>query len=191
VATAWKAYVTATCSASGLSAEVISAVHQRFSCRIRADINAASRRHPFVQYQEGYYRSQRLMGRHDLVGKSFVAEVDLDDLRDLVLINPDDATVWSRLKVLPPWDLSPHDLHLRQQIIRAKNRGLIEIAGARDAVNAFHEFARSQALRQGAPADLYARVDQQVQRQSKPAESTHRPVVQPRSGRTSFANSKD
>lgn len=161
----------------------------RFNVKIRGDKRTG--RHPFVQYQEAYYRSQRLMGRHDLVGKSFIAEANVDDLRDLVLIDPDDATVWSRLKALPPWDLTPHDLHLRHQIIRAKNRGLVEIVGARDAVAAYHEFARSQVIRGDAPPDLYARVDQCVQRGSKRPAPEVRPVVLPRSGRTSFAGRKD
>lgn len=162
----------------------------RFSATIRGKKSAG--RHPFVQYHEAYYRSQRLMGRWDLVGRKFIAEVNIEDLRHVVLLDPDDGTPWSRLAALPPWDRSRHDLHLRQQIIRSRNRGLLEIAGAQDAVAAFHAFTRSQALCRAAAPDLHARIHTQLD--TEPRSSVTTPssrAVEPRAGRATFANRKD
>jgi putative transposase len=162
----------------------------RFNARIRGDKSVG--RHPFVQYHDAYYRSQRLMGRWDQVGNSFVAEANVEDLRHIVLLDRSDGTPWSRLTALAPWNISPHDLHLRQQIIRARNRGLIEIAGAHDAVAVYHDFTHTQTLSGETPPDLYARIAvQQGSQQPMPSIPTPRQAVQPRAGRVTFAKRKD
>lgn len=162
----------------------------RFSAQVRGD--KVNGRQPFVQYYDAYYRSQRLMGKWDLVGKRFAAEANIEDLRHVVLLNPDDGTPWSRLTALPPWDRTPHDLHLRQQIIRARNRKLLEIVGSHDAIEAYHQFTRRQALTSDAPPDLYARIDTQSKPSAVGAQSKGtRPAVHPRSGHVSFAHRKD
>ncbi|RDS83605.1 hypothetical protein DWU98_04535 [Dyella monticola] len=162
----------------------------RFFPRIRGD--GSTGRLPFVQYYDAHYRSQKLMGRRDLVGQRFPAEANLEDLRHVVLLNPEDGAPWSRLTALPPWDRTPHDLHLRQQIIRARNRGLLELVGSRDAIEAYHAFTREQAAQGKASPDLYARVDAQFKPSSLATnEASTRPVVLPRRGPTSFAHRKD
>jgi len=153
--------------------------------------NQSEGRHPYVQYKSARYRSQRLMGRWDLVGTKFRSEVNVEDLRHLVLLDVGDGSPWSRLTALPPWDRTPHDLHQREQIIRARNRGLIEINGAEDAIAAYHDFTREQALSGAAPPDSLARTSSQSTGQNAPKSNRQPPVVRPRSGLTSFSNSKD
>ena len=162
----------------------------RFSAHIRGD--SSSGRLPFVQYYDAHYRSQKLMGRRDLVGKHFPAEANVQDLRQIVLLSPHDGAPWSLLTALPPWDRTPHDLHLRQQIIRARNRKLLDLVGSRDAVESYHTFTREQALQGGMPPDLHARVDALV-KATPPVTNDIKPVpaVLPRRGFTSFANRKD
>lgn len=151
----------------------------------------ADGRHPYVQYKGARYRSQRLMGRWDLLGRRFRSEVNIEDLRYLVLLDSDTGCPWSRLTALPPWDRSVHDLHLREQIIRARNRGLLEINGAQDAIEAYHAFTREHALSGATPPDLFARISSQSPRQNAPTSGRPPQVVRPRSGFTSFSNSKD
>lgn len=168
----------------------------RLNVRIRG--NEADRRQPFVQYKDAIYRSQRLNGQWGRIGEVFPAEVSIEDLRHMVLLDPTDHTPWSRLQAMPPWQQSPHDLHLRQLINSARHRGLIEIAGASDAVRAYHDFAHAEALKARTASDQYARL--QVEQglsgnpnaNRKPASTTTTtPDVQPRAGRTSFALRKD
>jgi putative transposase len=162
----------------------------RFPARVRG--NKTSGRLPFVQYYSTHYRSQKLMGRRDLVGKRFIGEANLQDLRQIVLLSPEDGSPWSRLTALPPWDRTPHDLHLRQQIIRARNRGLLELTGSRDAIACYHVFTRKQALQGKAPPDLYARVDAHFKpAPERPSNPGHRPAVLPRRGPITFAHTKD
>ena len=131
------------------------------------------------------------MGRWDLLGRRFRSEVNIEDLRYLVLLDSDTGCPWSRLTALPPWDRSVHDLHLREQIIRARNRGLLEINGAQDAIEAYHAFTREHALSGATPPDLFARISSQSPRQNAPTSGRPPQVVRPRSGFTSFSNSKD
>jgi putative transposase len=161
----------------------------RFTARIRGD--KSSGRHPFVQFQEAHYRSQRLMGQWTLVGREFPAELNFEDLRHIVLLDPDDGTPWSRLTALPPWDRSRHDLHLRQQIIRARKRGLLEITGSADAIEAYHDFTREQALSGEQAPDLYAQSETQRTPLSTTSFNWQPPAVTPRAGFTSFAHRKD
>jgi len=166
----------------------------RLHVRIRGD--EAARRQPFVQYKDAIYRSQRLNGQWGRIGDSFPAEVSIEDLRHLVLLDPTDHTPWSRLAALPPWQQSPHDLHLRQLINTARHRGLIDIAGAGDAVKAYHAFAHEEALKARTVADQFARLQIQhgvpANTNGNPAgPAVPPPVVHPRAGRTSFALRKD
>ncbi|MFC4761754.1 hypothetical protein [Dyella koreensis] len=162
----------------------------RFAPTVRGGVSSG--RLPFVQYHGAHYRSPKLMGRRDMVGKCFFAEANLQDLRQIVLLNPEDGAPWSRLTALPPWDRTPHDLHLRQQIIRARNRGLLDLVGSRDAIESYHAFTREQALQGKAAPDLYARVDASFQPAPNPTPGTGTtPVVFPRRGRTTFAHRKD
>ena len=162
----------------------------RFAPTIRG--GASGGRPPFVQYYGVHYRSSKLMGRRDMVGKRLFAEANLQDLRQIVLLSPDDGAPWSRLTARSPWDRTPHDLHLRQQIIRARNRGLLDLKGSSDAVESYHAFTHELALQDKAAPDLYARVDAHFQPTPSPAlAASTPPVVLPRRGRTTFAHRKD
>lgn len=149
---------------------------------------------PFVEYEGAIYRSTKLMGARHMVGKAMFADVDVEDLRSMMLVDENGAP-WSRLTALPPWDRSPHDLHLRQQINRARNRGLLNLAGSDDAVQAFADFTRECALAGAAPPDAYARVLQHCGPPAPPVLTEPFPrgrfEPQPRFGRTSFATRKD
>ena len=153
-----------------------------------------SGRYPFVEYQGAYYRSDKLIGARQRVGTRMLAEIDIEDLRHMVLLD-DTGAPWSRLTALPPWSRTPHDLHLRQQINRARDRGLLSIAGVDDAVHAYADFTRDLALAGAAPPDAYARVQQQLLTQASPRDTSSHPPVrfdpQPRFGRTTFSTRKD
>jgi hypothetical protein len=162
----------------------------RFTAHVRGA--RGSGRYPYVQFHEARYRSQRLMGQRDYVGRSFIAEADVEDLRHIVLLDPKDGTPWSRLTALPPWNRSVHDLHLRQQINRACKRGLLQIAGGEDAVAAYHEFTRAEALSQSALSDAGVRLEVQATRLlPSHVPSLPRQSIPPRAGRVSFVNRKD
>lgn len=184
LASGWSWY----CSDTRTDASKLTTV--RFPAKIRGE--ASIGRLPFIQYYDVHYRSQKLNGRRDLVGRSLTAEANLQDLRHIVLLSEDDGTPWSRLTALPPWDRSPHDLHLRQQIMRARRRKLLEIVGSRDAIESYHNLTREQALRGTAPPDLYARVDAHFRPAAvSTADASAASAVVPRRGRTTFAHSKD
>lgn len=162
----------------------------RFTAHIRGGFKSGKA--PFVEYCGAIYRSLKLSGRPDQAGKDFPAAVNLLDLRHVILLNPYDGAPWTRLRALPPWDRTPHDQHLRQQIIRAKTRGVLSLAGSRDAIEAFHAFTREQALAGHSPPDLHARVDAVMRAVSTEAGETRNPAPTfPRGERTSFANTKD
>lgn len=190
LASGWNWY----CSDTPVDAARIATV--RFSAMVRGGDSSGGRL-PFVQYYGAHYRSQKLMARRDLIGKRFPAEANVQDLRRLVLLNPSDGAPWSLLTALPPWDRTPHDLHLRQQIIRARNRKLLDLVGSRDAVESYHALTRDQAIRGDEPPDLHARIDECI-KAAPPNPISHvtqlissAPTVLPRRGLTSFANRKD
>lgn len=180
----WAYYVTDP------SADARALTTIRLNPRIRG--GGSDGRYPFVEYQGGTYRSPKLIEGSARIGTRMVAEVDIEDMRDMILLD-DEGAPWSRLRAAPPWGRSPHDLHLRQQINRARNRGLLEIAGSDDAVACWIEFTRSQAEEGATPPDAYLRA-QALHPQCTdrmPALTTPSFVVQPRFGRTSFAHRKD
>ena len=156
-----------------------------------------SGRYPFVEFHGAVYRSDKLRQAHHRVGEQVNADVDVDDLRSMVIVD-ECGLPWSRLLAVPPWHRTPHDLHLRQQVNRARARHLFSIAGADDAVTAYRDYCRTAALSRSQSADTYARVTQEAAPATVPAParpaSTPAPTevaAVPRHGRTSFANVKD
>lgn len=148
---------------------------------------------PFVEYEGAYYRSPKLMGARSRVGTTMFADIDVADLRSIVLVD-DEGAPWSRLTALPPWDRTAHDLHLRQQINRTRDRGLLNLAGSDDAVQAYTDFTLKCALANTTPVDAYARAQAQLAPPAAiPAIAPpgFRFEPQPRFGRTSFATRKD
>lgn len=154
-----------------------------------------SGRYPFIEYMGATYRSDKLRGARSRVGEKVDADVDVDDLTSMVVLD-ESGLPWSKLHALPPWDRTPHDLHLRQQINRARSRKLFSIAGADDAVAAYAAYCKSVALSRRKGGDTYARLQYEVLRApSTPLSVPYPEVAQivdiPRSGRTSFAAGRD
>ncbi|MCD9127677.1 hypothetical protein [Luteimonas fraxinea] len=157
---------------------------------------SGSGRYPYIEYQGAIYRSEKLRQARSRVGEKVNAEVDVDDLTSIVLLD-DHGMPWSRLQALPPWHRTPHDLHLRQQINRMRNRALFSVVGADDAVAAYADCCRAAALNQHRTVDAYARVSQEVlpstraviTPESSPSEEQE--VEVPRTGRTSFATRRE
>lgn len=116
---------------------------------------------PYIEYEGAHYRSQKLMAARHLVNQTVTAEVNIEDLRELILLGEDGAP-WSRLEAQPPWHRTPHDLHMRQQINRTRHRGLFSIAGVEDAIAAYAAYARAAALDGSGSVASYARAEQQL-----------------------------
>lgn len=143
---------------------------------------------PYIEWGHAKYRSPKLEGAWSRVGKRHAAEVNLEDVRTMVLLDTDGSGPWSKLHALPPWDASPHDLLLRKSIMSARSRGLLEIEGSSDAVAAYHEMVRTKAWRDGAGVDQLAQLNR-TRGSTTPSAKTSRlqPVAfAPREGRFSF-----
>lgn len=117
---------------------------------------------PYIEYEGAHYRSRKLAAARHMVGKQFNVEIDVEGVQEMVLLDAHGAP-WSKLDAQPPWGSTPHDLHLRQQINRARNRGLFSIVGVEDAVKAYAEFARTGALDGTGSVSAFARADRQLE----------------------------
>jgi hypothetical protein len=129
---------------------------------ISRTIRGASGRCPYIEYEGAQYRSRKLVAARHMVNRSVTAQVNVEDLREIVLLDADGAP-WSKLEAQPPWHRTPHDLHLRQQINRTRNRGLFEVVGVDDAVEAYAAFAREAALAGTGAVSSYARAERQLE----------------------------
>lgn len=147
---------------------------------------------PYIEWNGAIYRSPVLDAARERVGKKQIADVYLGDVRHMMLLSPD-GTVWSKLLALPPWDRTPHTLDQRKKINAVRNRGLIRIAGAEDALAAYHEFVHDQALAGHGSVELYAQsaisLGQRCVQQSESPRAKRN--VTPRSGAFSFDGRKD
>jgi hypothetical protein len=155
--------------------------------RLRVTIRggASTGKAPYIQWEHGIYRSQRLLGARNRVGSTLAAEVDLEDCRFLNVL--EDGQLWSRMRALPPWDRTPHDLTLRRHIVGAKQRGLLELTGARDAVDCYREFAKHQSRKSGTTTAYADLVTRGLTRPATPKPKLPPLAITP----TSFAHFKD
>lgn len=147
---------------------------------------------PYIEWNGAIYRSPVLDAARERVGKKQNAEVYLNDVRHMVLLSAD-GTVWSKLLALPPWDRTPHTLDERKKVNAVRNRGLIRIAGAEDALAAYHEFVHDQALAGQGSVESYAQSTISQGRRGQPQSNSPRSKrdVTPRSGAFSFDGRKD
>lgn len=148
---------------------------------------------PYIEWQGAKYRSPKLDYSWSKVGVRQDADVYLDDLRTMVLLDTD-GSVWSKLAAMSPWDRTPHDLALRQKINSARHRGLIRIAGGEDAVEAYNQFVKRETVAGNGSAEHYGQLaygPSGAALKSKPLLHHPKQDVAPRAGRFTFAGSKD
>ena len=148
---------------------------------------------PYIEWGHAKYRSPQLEDAWSRVGKRQTADVNLEDVRTMVLLDMDGGGPWSKLHALPPWDASPHDLLLRKSIMSARARGLLEIEGASDAVAAYHEMVRTNTCRDGSGVDQFAHLHST--RGPIPTSQGNTPAqpvaFAPRAGRFSFGSRRN
>ncbi|HEX7323795.1 MAG TPA: hypothetical protein VF292_00385 [Rhodanobacteraceae bacterium] len=147
---------------------------------------------PYIEWQGARYRSPKLDCSWSQVGVPQNADVYLEDVRTMVLLDTD-GTVWSKLTAMSPWDRTPHDLALRQKVNSARHRGLIRIVGGDDAIDAYNRFVMAEAAAGNRSAEQYG----QLAYGATGVATTPKPVshprldVAPRAGRFSFERTKD
>jgi putative transposase len=153
--------------------------------------NKRKRRQPFVRLHGARYRSPALRGRYDLIGEQFTADFSFEDVRFLTLYTQD-GKVFARLRALPPWSRTRHDLDLRKLILRCAARKLFSIVGADDAVAAYGTFVRANAATVPMVTDWAAKHAPAWHRMPgrEPAASSLS-VITPRDGNFTFDNLKD
>lgn len=139
-------------SLSEVHADEISLIHLKVTIRgSRADS-----RQPYVEWKGARYRSDALLNRFDLCGKTFSATIPSNDLRVMTLFD-DRGHTFVRLPALPPWDASKHDVRLREQVIKWDHAKVLSIAGVDDAIRAYHHYVRKNAHSDPKIAELFAR----------------------------------
>jgi len=152
---------------------------------------AAGGKLPYVEWNGAIYRSPALEAAREIIGKRLDADIYLCDVRYMVILSAD-GTVWSRLMALPPWDQTPHTLDERKKVNSVRKRGLIRIAGADDALAAYHEFVRNRALSGQGSVESYAlSATSQGVRQRASISTRTKHQITPRSGNFSFDGTKD
>lgn len=131
---------------------------------------------PHVHWENAIYRSPRLKGRWDLIGKSYMARLLSTDLREMALYDLDTGELVVVLRALSPWHRSPHDIYVRRRAKAWRDRGLLKYENADDAVEAYHAYVRDHAWRNPGAAEGLARP-----RPSMP-ESSNKPATLPTAG---------
>jgi putative transposase len=112
---------------------------------------------PHVNWEHGIYRSARLKGRWDLIGKTYWARVLSTDLREMGLYDEETGELVVVLRALPPWHRSPHDLYMRRRAKSWRDRGLIKYEMSDDAIEAYHAYVHAHAWRDPLAAEGLAR----------------------------------
>lgn len=116
----------------------------KLSCEVvtvKVTGNRRTKRQPYVRFKYARYRAPSLKGRWDLLGKSFSAKYDINDLRHLYLYD-EDGELFVILRALRPWSRTPHDLDLRKIVHRSGREGKFEIRGCSDAIAAYRDYLR-------------------------------------------------
>lgn len=144
--------------ARNLSREVVTVT-------IKGNRDRRKRKMPFVKFKYGRYRAPSLKNRWDLIGKTFVGDYDINDMRYLTLYD-ENGEVYVILRALRPWAQTPHDLDLRRSAHFAGRKGKFEIKGCTDAVAAFRDYQREVFCQSQEAATQLARFEstfQQIQ----------------------------
>jgi len=104
--------------------------------------NRRTKRQPYVRFKYARYRAPSLKGRWDLLGESYNAEYDINDLRYLHLYDAN-GELFVVLRALRPWASTPHDLDLRKIVHRCNRQGKFEIRGGADAIASYRDYLRT------------------------------------------------
>ena len=146
---------------------------------------------PHIQWEHAIYRSTRLENDRSQVGVRQQADVNIEDARTMILLDPVNGGPWSKLHALPPYDATAHDVFLRKKIQSARERGLLKIAGSDDAIAAYDEMVHTMAYRDGVGVDKYVQNSSVRGTDPKPRQSMPLQDFAPRAGRFSFGNGRD
>ncbi|WP_440222839.1 hypothetical protein ACQQ2N_17435 [Dokdonella sp. MW10] len=148
-------------------------------------------RQPYVSWMYARYRSFGLRDRWDLLNATFNAFVNLDDVRELTLLDRH-GDVFAVLKALPPWSSTKHDYDLRRLVHRWGKRGLFEITGSDDAIASYIRHVRANAATNSVSAEQVIKYPN-IHKNSptRPDTAPRDEVILPRSGSVSFATIKD
>lgn len=152
-----------------------------------------------VRFMGVVYRHPTLDKNWDLLGSHYKAQIDLEDLRTLVLIDESLNHVCT-LTASSPWNIHRHDITMRRRILKLSRSGELEIRGAHSAISAYAAFTLKSCQEGRAnAADQIARLmqlttsgaitvsfsDPAVPQGAKPSMET------PLTGRVSFDHVKD
>lgn len=143
------------------SADSCSDATRLTTVRIRPTVRGSRRagKPPYVEWGSSKYRSPRLDMDWSRIGTCLDADVNLEDIRTMVLLDPKGGGPLFKLHAMPPWDQSPHTLAMRRAILSARKRGLLEIEGASDAIEAYHNMVRSKAFKAGTHVTQLAQLE--------------------------------
>jgi hypothetical protein len=113
---------------------------------------------PHVNYMYVQYRNPDLSW--SMVGTKVLAKVHRDDLRSLVLYRSPTEPI-GRVTAAHPWRETRHDETTRTMIFQWADQGLLELAGASCAVDAYARALRGLAAGSQKAVDQLARLQQQ------------------------------
>lgn len=112
-----------------------------------------------IQYLQVNYRCDEWVHAWEMVGRSFKARVDLEDLRTILLVDKSSKIVCT-MHAAEPWRLCRHDVTTRRRILALCRSGELEIRGATCAITAYAAYTAMAAQNRSAAADQLARLIQ-------------------------------
>ena len=112
-----------------------------------------------VQFLQVDYRHPDLDKAWEMVGQSYQAMIDYEDLRTITLVD-DSLRPVRTLYAADPWRRHRHDITTRRRILALSRSGELVIQGADSAVAAYAAFTLAQAGQSAAAADQAARLMQ-------------------------------
>ena len=128
------------------------------------------KKHPYVDWLHGTYRSDKLKGRFDLVGKKFEAQVDLRDVRTLTLLDTGTKTAYVVLDAISPWSATAHSYEVRTRAHRWRSREGRHHDIGDDLAGAYLAYNRQHAFENRGAAYAYLAHDLDVKRETRIAQ---------------------
>jgi hypothetical protein len=126
--------------------------------RVRVKIAGKKKvRQPYVKWKGGTYRTTKMRGQYDLIGKSFEATLPFHDVRRMTLWR--EGKPIAVLHVISPWARTAHDYETRMRANACAKRGLVSWKGVDDAVAAYLAAVRKWAAELRWAADEFVRHD--------------------------------
>ena len=149
------------------------------TCRVTLRGSRKNRKQPHVDWLYGTYRSPKLQGRWDLIGKRFDAIVDLRDVRTLTLLDTATHAPYVVLTVASPWTATAQSYELRQKVHawRSRDRAHHEIGD--DIVSAYLAHMRALARKDRTAAYRHLAHDLDIPRSTPMTETTSQPPDTP------------